>query len=282
MWPIIDTHQHLWDLDRFRLPWTADVPTLARSFLPADYQQATDGLGIVRTIYMEVDVDPAQQQAEADYVRGLCAQRDNPMAAAVIAGRPASERFASYISLYRGDRYIKGVRQVLHRPETPPGYCLDEAFVAGIRLLGELGLSFDLCLRPGELADGARLAALCPHTRFVLDHCGNADVESDLSHWKRGLAAVARQPHVICKVSGIVVTARQGQWRADDLAPVVNHVLDEFGPQRVVFGGDWPVCTLRASYRQWLEALLEIVADRPESLVRALLHDNAVRYYGLA
>jgi predicted TIM-barrel fold metal-dependent hydrolase len=295
VFPIIDTHQHLWDLGKFRLPWLKDNPHLNRNFLMADYLDATADLGsftarggkalpgrIVKTVYMEVDVDPVQQQAEAEHVVGLCARADNPMVAAVISGRPASAGFAKYLGQFRDSAYVKGVRQVLHGPGTPPGYCLAPDFVAGIRLLGELGKSFDLCLRPGELADGAKLVDACPGTRFILDHCGNGDVQAkDRSAWQRDLAALARRPNVVCKVSGIVVTATPGKWTADDLAPLVRHTLDVFGPDRVLFGGDWPVCTKAATFRQWLGALRDIVRDRPADEQRRLFHDNAVRVYGL-
>jgi predicted TIM-barrel fold metal-dependent hydrolase len=297
MFPIIDTHQHLWDLRKFRLPWLKGNPHLDRSFLMADYLEATADLGmfpggagasagvpgrIVKTVYMEVDLDPAQQQAEAEYVIGLCERADNPMAAAVISGRPASDGFARYVRQFRDSAYIKGVRQVLHGEATPPGYCLDEKFVRGVRLLGDLGKSFDLCLRPGELADGAKLVDLCPETRFILDHCGNGDVQAkDRTQWQRDMAALARRPNVVCKVSGIVVTATPGTWTAADLAPLVNHTLDVFGPDRVLFGGDWPVCTKAATFRQWVRALREIVRGRGLEEQRRLFHDNAVCIYGL-
>src|SRR5262249_50454098 len=159
--------------------------------------------------------------------------------------------------------YLKGVRQVLHVDETPPGYCLDEKFVRGIRLLGERGLSYDLCMRAKELKDAARLIDLCPDTRFILDHCGNADVQAaDRTQWQKDIAEVAKRKNVVCKVSGIVASARPGKWEADDLAPIVTHTLEVFGPRRVMFGGDWPVCTLAASYKQWVAALRSIVAGR--------------------
>jgi predicted TIM-barrel fold metal-dependent hydrolase len=163
----------------------------------------------------------------------------------VISGRPSSDRFARYIAPFASVSVIKGVRQVLHGSGTPPGYCLDDRFVRGVRLLGDLGLSFDLRIRPGELGDGARLIDTCPGTNFILDHCGNAEVfAADLTPWKRDIAAVARRTNVSCKVSGTVASIKGRTWRPEDLAPIINHVLAEFGPDRVVFGGDWPVCTL--------------------------------------
>src|SRR4051812_41307418 len=142
MIPIVDTHQHLWDLSIFRLPWQKDNPRLARSFVMRDYLEATAGLNVVKSIYMEVDVEPSQQPAEADHVIEICRRGDGPMVAAVISGRPASEGFEAYLARYRQSPEVKGVRQVLHGAETPPGYCLDERFIRGIRLLGTLGLSY--------------------------------------------------------------------------------------------------------------------------------------------
>jgi predicted TIM-barrel fold metal-dependent hydrolase len=283
MIPVVDTHQHLWDLSKFRLPWIKDGSPLARSFLMPDYVSATEGLNIAKAVYMEVDVDPEQQTAEARYILDICKRGNTPTVAAVIPGRPASDGFKAYLEPFKGSRYIKGVRQVLHSPEIPAGYCLRADFIKGIRLLGEFGLSFDICVRPGELLDAAKLVDACPDTRFILDHCGNANVQaSDHAEWKRDLAALAKRKQVVCKVSGIVVSAKPGAWSVDDLAPLINHTLEVFGPDRVMFGGDWPVCTLTATYKQWFEALQMIVRDRSEQEQRRLFHDNAVRFYGLA
>jgi L-fuconolactonase len=280
--PILDTHQHLWDLKQFHLPWVKEGAPLARNYLMSDYFAATRGLNVVKTIYMEVDLDPKQQQQEAEFVIETCKHADNPMVAGVISGRPASADFAKYIGQFKNSAYIKGVRQVLHNEGIPAGTCLDEKFIRGIRLLGEFNKSFDLCMRPGELLDAAKLIDACPDTLFILDHCGNAKVpEKDRTQWKKGMDGVAKRKNVVCKVSGIVASAEKGKWTADDLAPIVNYTLDAFGPDRVMFGGDWPVCTLGASYKEWVTALKAIVNDRKRDEQVKLFHDNAVRVYGL-
>ncbi len=280
--PIIDTHQHLWDLSRFRLPWLGGGGPLARNHLMGDYLEAAQGLGVVKSVYMEVDVDPAQHAEEAEYVIDLCRRGDNPMAAAVIGGRPAADGFGEYIARFEGSPYVKGVRQVLHGGGTPRGYCLQEEFIRGVRLLGGHGLSFDLCLRPGELLDAAQLADACPHTRFILDHCGNADVQArDRSGWRQDIARVAERPNVVCKISGVVASARPGAWTAGDLAPIIERTAEVFGKDRVFFGSDWPVCTRAATYRQWADALRSIVRSWSEEDRRKLFHDNAARFYGL-
>lgn len=283
--PIVDTHQHLWDLSKFRLPWLTQAESLRKNYLMADYLDATRGLNVVKSVYMEVDVEPAQQMQEADYVIDLCQRKDNPMVAAVISGRPASDGFKDYISKYKDSPSIKGVRQVLHNPATPAGYCLDKAFVRGIQLLGELGKSFDLCMRSGELLDADKLVGQCPGTRFILDHCGNMSVqETDPKKravWMDGMKALAQRRNVVGKVSGIIASAKPGEWKAADLAPNMRFTIETFGPDRVMFGGDWPVCTLTATYRQWVEALREIVKDMTVEDQRKLFHDNAVKFYAL-
>lgn len=297
MQPIVDTHQHLWDLERLRLPWLAGAPALQRSFLTADYLAASAGLGVVKAVYMEVDVAPEQQGEEAEMLIDLCADPETPTAAAVISGRPAAPDFEPYIRRFASYPAIVGVRQVLHVPETPRGLCLTPAYVQGIRLLGQLGLCFDICMRPSELGDAVELARRCPNTRFVIDHCGNGDpyviaggealpptdpFAHSREQWMEDMAALAALPNTICKISGIIARTRPG-WTATDLAPAVNHCLDSFGPARVVFGGDWPVCTLGAhsSYAGWVTALRSIVSVRSSQEQAALFCDNAMAFYGL-
>jgi L-fuconolactonase len=240
---------------------------------------------------MEVDMDPARHPAEVEHVVELCRSEEHPTAAAVVGGRPTSPQFADYVKRLKRHPEVKGVRQVLHGAETPARYGLEPEFVRGVQLLGEHGLSFDLCMRPGELQDGVRLTEQCPHTRFILDHCGNADVKwfargagedarRRIADWRRGIDAFAARPRVICKISGIIASASPG-WTSDNLAPAVNHCLDAFGPDRVVFGSDWPVCLLGAPLRAWVDALAEIIAARPAADRAKLWRENAVAWYGL-
>lgn len=284
--PIVDTHQHLWDLTRFTLPWHKgeDTTPLRRSFVMSNYLEATQGLNVVKTVYMEVDVAPGQQVAEADYVIEICERGDTPMKAAVISGRPGTPGFEPYIRTLAQSTYIKGVRQVLHGDSDPPGFCLQPAFVESIQLLGELGLSFDLCLRPGEVLGAVALVDQCPKTRFILDHCGNMSVTSTdhaaRARWLEGMTEMAARANIVCKVSGIIVTAN-ADWRPGDLAPNINDTIDTFGDDRVMFAGDWPVCTLKASFSQWVDALREIVKDRTAEFQRKLFHDNATKFYGI-
>jgi len=284
--PIFDTHQHLWDTTKFRLPWQAseDLQGLRRSFLMSDYLEATQGQNVVKTIYMEVDVAPDQQLAEANQVIQICERGDSLMKAAVISGRLGTPAFEPYIRHLAKNTFVKGVRQVLHGDATPSGFCLQPKFVESIQLLGDLGLCFDLCLRSEDILGAVGLVDQCPKTRFVIDHCGNMKVTSTdraaRARWLEGMTAMAARKNTVCKVSGIVASANK-VWTADDLAPNINDTINAFGDDRVMFAGDWPVCTLRATFSQWVEALKHIVSHRSITFQKKLFHDNAAIFYGV-
>jgi len=287
--PVIDTHQHLWDLSKLRLPWLKSAGKLNRSFLMKDYLAAVRGLNVVKAVYMEVAVDPKQHLLEAEHVVEICRRDDNPTCAAVIGGRPGSDGFRQYITRFKDSRFVKGVRQILPGKGSWP----DKALIAGIRLLGELGMSFDLCTPPAGLRAGVKLVDQCPDTRFILDHCGNAapklfrregttkQQKEQADRWRRDVAELAKRKNIVCKISGIVARATPGKWTHRDLAPIVDHCLDTFGPDRVMFASDWPVCTRAATLKQWLNALKEIIRKHDEGEQKKLLHDNAAKFYGI-
>ena len=292
--PIIDCHQHLWDLTRFKLPWITPGTLMAKNYVEEDYLKQAEGLNVVKAVYMEVDVAADQKTKEANYIIDICKSGKYPTCGAVIGGRPGEEGFEKYIRQFEDSPFVKGVRQVLHSDSAGKAMCLEKQFVNSVQLLGELGMCFDLCMRAAEIPDGAKLCDACPDTRFILDHCGNGDVtafhkskltgdakpEHEPEAWKKDIADLAKRKNVICKISGIIARLPKG-WPAETLAPLVNHCLDSFGPDRVIFGSDWPVCLTGASYKEWVVGLKQIIASRPLEEQKKLLHDNAVKFYGL-
>lgn len=285
--PVCDTHLHLWDLGKFKLPWLSNdgVQKINRSFVMKDYLKATAKQNVGKAVYMEVNVAQEHQTKEAEYALALCKRDDNPMVGAVIGGSPQSSEFKAYIENLAGNPHLKGVRTVLHDADRPKGMCLQSQFVENIKMLGENGLRYDLCMRPDELLDGAKLAEKCPKTQFVLDHCGNLSVQNEdadlRAKWEKGIKELAALPNVMCKISGIIVTADRENWTASDLAPNMNFCMNTFGEDRVMFAGDWPVCTLTAPFGGWLGALKEVVKGRSKHFQHKLFHDNAVRFYEL-
>jgi predicted TIM-barrel fold metal-dependent hydrolase len=285
---IVDTHQHLWDLSKVKLTWLS--PPLDRSFTLEDYLEASQGLNIVKAVYMEVAVPREQRRREAEYVLDLCRQPGCLTCAAVLAGSPADDDFAPFIMQFKDSPYVKGFRGSLAAKRMS-----DEQVRKNLRLLGDLGMRFDINVPPPVLADAAQLVAQCPGTRFVLDHCGNADpvaffpagralprpAQHSPEQWRRDIGKLAAQSNIICKISGIVSRVPGTPLTGEDLAPIINHCLDAFGPDRVVFAGDWPVCLRGMSLRGWVHLLKEVVTDRPETDRRKLFHDNAIRFYDL-
>ena len=298
MLDIIDTHQHLWNLDRLNLPWIEEVPALNRIFEMSDYLKAAESSGVSRTVYMEVGVNLDDTQKEIEDMTMHCRADSGVMVGMVVSGDPGAPKFTEFLETNSSNPFIKGVRQVLHTPEQQPKYCLTQEFIQGIRDLGKRDLLFDLCIRPAELHDAVELCRMVPETNFILDHCGNADPyvvngkrgafssnsEETYVHskenWQQAIGELGRLGNVYCKISGIVARAEES-WSADTLAPTVNACLDAFGEDRVVFGGDWPVCTLGASLAQWIAALKEIVATRPTVVQDKLFNLNAEQLYHL-
>ena len=298
MHDIIDCHQHLWNLDRLNLHWLERVPQLNRSFDFQDYHDAAKNSGVKKTLYMEVDAKQGDKQKEIDDMTLHCQAESNEMLGMVVSADPGKPEFTKFLDTNSSNNFIKGVRQVLHNPETPPKYCLSPEFIEGIRELSKRRLLFDLCLRPSELQDALELCRKVPEANFVLDHCGNADPyvvngqrKTDSSNtdmtfvhskesWQKGIFELGELENVYCKISGIVARAEIG-WNAATLAPTVNTCLEAFGEDRVVFGGDWPVCTLGASLSQWISALKEIISNRSTFVQEKLFSLNAERLYQL-
>lgn len=278
--PIIDTHQHLWDLERFPYSWTTGHPVLGRSFLMSDYLAAIEGLNVVGSVHVEADVDAPYRLQETRALAAL-AEQENPLRGLVASARPESEEFAEEIRLLAAIPAVKGIRRILH--VLPNGHGTQPRFVENIRRLAEYGLSFDLCVQAAQLPDAIHLVRSAPEVQFVLDHCGVPDVKNRvLDPWRDRMREIAAYPNVAGKVSGVVAYADRERWTPEDLAPFVRHSIDCFGWDRVMFGSDWPVCTQAASLKQWVEALREIVAGATGEQQRRLFHDNAVRVYRLA
>jgi predicted TIM-barrel fold metal-dependent hydrolase len=277
---IVDTHQHLWDKDLFHYSWLDTIPQLNRSFRMADYLAATKGLDVVKSLHLEADVDEPYMPDETRHLLALADQPDNPLEGIVACGRPENEDFKSYLDAIGGHAKLKGIRRVLHTQ--PDGVGQGVTFLKNVAALPDYGLSFDICVLARQLPIAIKLISSCPDVIFILDHCGVPQVkERNLDPWRSHITEIANFPNVSCKISGLVAYADPQSWTAEDLRPFIDHAIGSFGWDRVMFGSDWPVCTLSASYRQWVEALEAITQGAGEVNQRKLFHDNAVRVYRL-
>jgi predicted TIM-barrel fold metal-dependent hydrolase len=277
---IVDTHQHLWNKDLFHYAWLELLPKLDRSFGLSDYSEATSGLEIDKTVFVECDVDEAQVLDEAAHVLRLAEDASNRIAGVVTSGRPEKDGFKAYLDKVVGHPKLKGLRRILHTHPDELGR--GRMFIENVARLATYGLSFDLCVLARQLPVALNLASKCPDVSFVLDHCGVPDVKDQtLDPWRANIRELSSLPNVSCKISGLVAYANPANWMAEDLQPFVDHVIESFGWDRVMFGSDWPVCNLTASYHRWVATLLSLTGAAGEANQNKLFHDNALRIYRL-
>lgn len=270
---ILDTHLHLVHLDRFSYPWLEGAPPLNRQWDAESYFDEAVPLGIEAALHMEVDVAEAEMVAETAFVDGLHPR----IAGAVAACRPEHRDFSAYLDRIAQIRGLRGVRRILHTQ--PDELSQSDRFVENVQRLANYRLPFDLCVRADQLPIGAQLVAQCPDVQFVLDHCGVPKVaEQELDPWREHIRALAQYPNVAAKISGVVAYAGP-DWTVATLRPFVEHVIDCFGWDRVVWGSDHPVCTLTADLTRWVGATKELIAGASAEEQAALLHRNAERIY---
>jgi predicted TIM-barrel fold metal-dependent hydrolase len=273
---LVDTHQHLWDLRQFPYSWCAGIPALNRTFSLDDYRAAASGTGITKTVFMECDVDEPHALAEAQHVQSLAAA--HPLIAGIVAsGRPEHDGFRAQLEQLARLPKVRGVRRVLHTQ--PDALSQAPRFAENLRLLPEFGFTFDLCVLARQLPVALSLVRSCPRVSFVLDHCGVPDVKGRaLDPWREHIRELAALPNVACKISGLVAYAGE-DWSVDDLRPWFDHVIASFGWDRVVWGGDWPVCTLTATLARWVDATRALAASATDEQRAQLFHRNAERIY---
>lgn len=280
---VVDAHHHLWGADQ-GYTWL-DEPALApirHTFGPGDLAAAVEGSGVARTVLVE---GGRCDTAEAELLLGYA--RTSPLIAGVVAwADPEDPALADTIAGYRalpGGERLAGIRAQV-QGESDPGY-LDRAGVRrGLRTIAAAGLPFDLVLRADQLTAAARLAGDLPEVSFVLDHLGKPPIvegAAGFARWRGPLAALAAHPNVTAKLSGLVTEADWSAWTVGDLCPYVAVAVDAFGPDRVMFGSDWPVCLLAASYERVKDALADALPPLSPAERDAVFGGTALRTYDL-
>jgi len=279
---LVDAHHHLWDLAVRDQDWITgeDLAPLRRSFSLADLRPLAQEAGVTATVLVQT-VTVAEETPEMlalaagdDLVAGVVGWTD--LTAPDIADTLAALRELP------GGGHLVGIRhQVQSEPD--PQWLLRPDVLRGLTAVAEAGLAYDLLVLPHQLPAAAAAAAELPGLTFVLDHLAKPPVKAGVSEpWGVELRALAALPNTVCKLSGLVTEADWAGWTTADLQPYADTALEAFGPDRLMFGSDWPVCTLAARYREVLDAARELTVGLSTAEQRALFGGTACRAYGLS
>ncbi len=279
---LIDTHQHLVHPDVAGYSWTDGIPPLANKAFDLDrYADLTAGEDVIGTVFMETGVDDADYRAETRFVADLARKKDSGILGLIASCRPEDDDGFSEWLDECDDLGVVGYRRILH--VMPDALSTTATFRRNLRALGDRGKPFDLCMLPKQLGLGAELARACDNTTIVLNHCGVPDIASGgLDPWRADVATLAALPNVHCKLSGLLAYCAPGNATQEAIQPYVDHVLEVFGPARLIWGSDWPVVELANGLPDWLSVTQSLLAALSVDEAESIGHGNARKLFGLS
>jgi len=279
MIPLLDTHQHLVYRDKVTYGWTKDIPSLAKdNFTLENYKALTEGLGIGGSLFMETAADDPDYQEETRFVNSLANDPDSGLLGLIVSIRPENdEGFETWLN-ETIEMGVVGYRRILH--VVPDEMSQSDIFRKNVRKIGAAGKPFDICFLPGQLPVALELAQACDNTSLILNHCGVPNIASgDLNPWRQDIESLAQIPNVTCKLSGLMAYCAPGNSSLEAIQPYVDHVLNCFGPDRMVWGSDWPVVNLGKGLQEWIAVTRKILFKLSTDEATAIAHDTAKNVY---
>ncbi len=274
----IDSHQHFWIYDKQRDAWINEdmQPVIGKDFLPNDISSILKQSKIDGT----VAVQASESEDETKFLVELS------KVYALIKGVVGwidlhDENLDSRLDYWSNESVVKGFRHVIEG-EPKGDYLMQNTFQRGLTKLSEKGYTYDLLIRPRHFQSTLDCVAKQSNLTFVLDHMAKPNIaENQYDDWASFIKELAQFPNVYCKLSGIVTEAKWHNWQVEDLKPYVDFTLESFGAERVLYGSDWPVCTLSSSYEQWVNAVESLIGELSESEQKMIWGGNAIRVYNL-
>lgn len=271
--PVIDTHLHLWDRSVMDYPWLS--PPLDRDFLVADFKKATRRLPLSKMVFVECGRIPEQYLTEVDWVVQQTLLE------------PRIKGMVAYFPLELGNKGQKDMEEMLERGivrSIRRGVTEDllhyKPFLEGVELLKRFGLSYDLNISSAQMEGALAFVKKFPSVSFILNHIGNPAIRTgEVEPWKKSMALFSELENVSCKLSGMITKADPTEWGVNDLKPYADHVIEAFTPEKLVYGGDWPVVTRAGSYREWYTVFQQVTAQLSQSEKKRIYYQNAERLY---
>lgn len=274
---IIDSHQHFWRYDPSRHAWLTDeMSALRRDFLPQDFAPECMASGVDGSVLVQVD----QTELETSFLLDL-AESSSRIAGVVGWIDLRSPHVALRLQHFSQFKKLRGFRHVA-QSEPDDYFLVQPALLEGIAHLRQFGYTYDILIYPKQLPAAIELVSRFPQQRFVLDHIAKPFIKAHaLEPWASHIKTLAQSPNVFCKLSGLVTEADWGRWTTDDFRPCLDVVFAAFGPDRLMFGSDWPVCLLAASYSQVKELIETYVDANAPECKEKIFGGNAIWFYGL-
>jgi L-fuconolactonase len=273
----IDAHQHFWRFNPVRDSWITDeMAAIRRDFLPSDLLPELDANEIDASVAVQAD----QSEAETEFLLGLA--EGNPRIAGVVGWVDLrSGGIERRLEHFAGFKKLRGVRHVA-QAEPDDRFLIGADFLRGVALLKHFQLTYDILIYPRQLPAAIELVGRFPEQKFVVDHLAKPEIGAKkIEPWAALIRELAQNANVYCKASGMVTEAEWGRWQPDEFEPYLDVVFEAFGAGRVMFGSDWPVCLVAASYGQVAQVVERYVERHAGDRRPAIFGDNAIGFYGL-
>ena len=279
MLSLLDTHQHLLYRNEASYSWTNDIPPLAENnFTLDDYKNLTKELGVAGTLFMEAGADDDDYQKETRYVQTLAENSENNMIGLISSIRPEEDKDFDLWLNETIEMGVIGYRRILHI--MPNELSQTKIFRNNVRKIGDAGKTFDLCFLPSQLRVAKELAQECDNTSLILNHCGVPTIaNNELDPWRQDMENLSKIPNVTCKLSGLMAYCAPGTSSYETIEPYVDHVLKCFGPNRMVWGSDWPVVNLGKGLPEWIAVTRKILDKLSPNEAEAIANGTAQKIY---
>lgn len=273
----IDTHQHFWKFDPIRDSWiTEEMQVIRRNFSPLDIQFVLERNGFGGSVAVQAD----QSKEETAYLVQLA--NDYPFIKGVVGWIDLQAAdIRQQLDSYQSDKVIKGFRHIVEG-EADPDFLIRPAVLNGLKALADYGYTYDLLIRPRHYAATLDCVQQNPNLQFVLDHIAKPPIKSKaFDEWAAFIDALSAFPNVVCKVSGLATEADWEGWKLDDFKQYLEHIFARFGKERIMYGSDWPVCLLAASYEESIAIVEDKLGQFTAAEKNAFWAENAIRVYNL-